>query len=379
MASKFRMPRAGRRRTTAEGEAFLVASPWRLMWWKMRRHKMAVASAVVLLLLYLMAIFCEFVAPADPARRHTRHVYAPPQPLRWFDAEGFHLRPFVHGVKPATLDDTWTRVYDLDRSQRYPLRLFVRGDPYRLWGLFRCERHLFGLDDGRPFFLLGADHMGRDLLSRTIHGSRISLSIGLVGVLLSLVMGCVIGGISGYFGGWTDNLIQRVIETLICVPTIPLWMGLSAALPPGWPPLWTYFGIVIILSVLGWTGLARVVRGKVISLRDEDYATAARLAGASEWWTIRRHLLPAFFSYIVVSVTLSIPGMILGETTLSYLGIGLQPPVVSWGVLLQQAQSVQSVAKYPWILSPGVFVVVVVLAFNFVGDGLRDAADPYAP
>ena len=367
------------KRSSDQAEQFFVASQWRMMWWKFRKHRIAVASLVLLMIMYGVALFCEFVAPSDPRERHSQHVYAPRQHVRFFDERGvFHWRPFVYGISPGTLDENWSRTYREDRSKVHPLRLFVSGDPYRLWGLIPMRTHLFGIDSDEPLFLLGADHLGRDLLSRVMHGSRVSLSIGLVGVFLSLVIGCVMGGISGYFGGWIDNAIQRLIETLISLPTIPLWMGLAAAMPPTWPPLRVYFGIIVILSLLGWTGLARVVRGKVIALREEDFAMAARLSGATEWWTIRKHLLPSFLSYIIVSVTLSVPGMILGETTLSYLGIGLQAPVVSWGVLLQQAQNIQSVSQYPWIMSPAIFVIVVVLAFNFVGDGLRDAADPYS-
>lgn len=362
-----------------QAERFLVASQWRLMWWKFRRHKVAVAAMAFLGFFYLLAIFCEFVSPTSPRERHSDYVFAPCQRIHFFDEAGkFHLRPFVYGFEPGTLDANWNRQFKIDLSQKRGLHLFVVGDEYRLWGFIPMRRHLFGTRGDEPLFLLGTDHLGRDMLSRIIHGSRISLSIGLVGVFLSLMIGCAIGGVSGYCGGWVDTLIQRLVETLISLPSIPLWMGLAAALPATWPPLWVYFGIVVILSLLGWTGLARVVRGKVIALREEDFAMAARLSGATGWWTIRRHLLPSFFSYIVVSVTLAIPGMILGETALSYLGIGLQPPVVSWGVLLQQAQNIQNVAQYPWILAPAGFVIVVVLAFNFVGDGLRDAADPYS-
>ena len=365
--------------STEEAERFHVASQWRLMSWKYRKHKVAVAALVFLGLFYLLAIFCEFASPASPRQRHADYVYAPCQRIRFIDEDGrFHLRPFVYGFAPGTLDENWNRQFKIDRTRKHGIYLFVSGDGYRFWGLIPMRLHLFGTKSDLPLYLLGADHLGRDMLSRIIYGSRISLSIGMVGVALSLMIGCVMGAISGYCGGWVDNLIQRVIEALISLPSIPLWMGLAAALPATWPPLWVYFGIVVILSLMGWTGLARVVRGKVIALREEDFAMAARLSGATGWWTIRKHLLPSFFSYIVVSVTLAIPGMILGETALSYLGIGLQPPVVSWGVLLQQAQNIQNVSQYPWILAPALFVIVVVLAFNFVGDGLRDAADPYS-
>lgn len=367
------------KRRDQKSEECLIASQWRLMWWKFRKHKMALVCAVILALFYLAAIFCEFVSPNDPHKRSAKRIYAPRQRILFFDEDGFHLRPFVYGIKGGTLDQNWIRSYDQDRSKRLPIRFFVKGDPYKLFGLIPMDRHLFGVEDqGQTLFLLGADDMGRDLLSQIIYGSRISLSIGLVGVFLSLLIGCIIGGISGYFGGAIDTLVQRIIETLMSLPRLPLWMGLGAALPASWPPLRIYFGMIVILSLIGWTGLARVVRGKIIALREEDFAMAARLAGASEVRIIRKHLLPSFFSYLIVNVTLAVPAMILAETTLSWLGLGLKAPVVSWGVLLQKAQSVQIVAEYPWILSPAIFVIIVVLAFNFLGDGLRDAADPYA-
>ncbi|MFH0963100.1 MAG: ABC transporter permease [Planctomycetota bacterium] len=360
-----------------KGEAFLIASQWRLMWWKFRKHKPAVVCSVVLILFYLMAVFCEFVSPSDPRKRNSQYIYVPAQRVHFFAKDGFHLRPFVYRWKGGVLDENWTRVYETDTSEPLSLTLFVKGDPYKLFNLIPMKRHLFGLAGDERLFLLGADHLGRDLLSRVIYGARVSLSVGLIGVLLSLVFGCIMGGISGYFGGRVDTVIQRIIETLMSLPTLPLWMGLGAALPPTWSPLQIYFGMILILSVIGWTGLARVVRGKILSLREEDFAMAARLAGASEMRIIRKHLLPSFYSYLIVSLTLSVPGMILAETTLSYLGLGLRPPVISWGVLLQQAQDVQTLSKYPWMLTPAFFVIAVVLSFNFVGDGMRDAADPY--
>ncbi len=366
------------KRRDKRSQEFLIASQWRLMWWKFKKHKMAVVCAVILVFFYLVAIFCEFVSPNDPHKRSAQRIYAPRQKIHFFDEDGFHPRPFVYAIKGGTLDENWVRNYDQDKSKKLPIRFFVKGDAYKLFGLIPMERHLFGVEDReQTLFLLGADDMGRDLLSQIIYGSRISLSIGLVGVFLSLVLGCIIGGISGYFGGAVDTVIQRIIETLISLPRLPLWMGLGAALPVSWPPLRVYFGMIVILSLIGWTGLARVVRGKIISLREEDFAMAARLAGASEARIIRKHLLPSFFSYIIVRITLSVPAMILAETTLSWLGLGLKSPVVSWGVLLYKAQSVMIIAEYPWILSPAIFVVIVVLAFNFLGDGLRDAADPY--
>lgn len=363
--------------TPEESDRFLVASQWRLMWWKFRKHRLAVFCAALLLLCYLAAVFCEFVSPYSPYQKNVALIHAPPQAVRFISEEGLHLRPFVYPLTGGMQEETWTRVYQEDRTRRNPIRFFVRGSSYKILGLVRWDRHLFGTESGTPVFLLGADHLGRDVLSRIIYGSRVSLSIGLVGVFLSMAIGCMVGGISGYFGGTIDNIIQRMIETLLSLPTLPLWMGLSAAVPTTWSPLEVYFGMVVILSILGWAGLARVVRGKIISLREEDFAMAARLAGAREGRIIRKHLLPSFFSYLVVQLTLAVPGMILAETTLSYLGLGLRPPVISWGVMLKQAQNVQTVATYPWLMAPALFVVVVVLAFNFVGDGLRDAADPY--
>ncbi len=367
---------SAQRETSAE-ERYYLASQWQLMWRKFTRHRLAIIGGVVLAIFYVTAIFCEFFAPYDLHERNPDRNYAPPQMPRFVDADGgFHLRPFVYGLTETRDPETWRSIYILDDSQRFPLQLLVRGDRYRMWGIFSSDLHFFGVQ-GERVFLFGTDNLGRDLFSRTLYGARISLSIGLVGVAMSFLLGCILGGISGYFGGAVDTFIQRVIEFLISIPTIPLWLALSAALPVGWPPVRVYFGIVVILSIVGWAGLARVVRGKLISVREEDFVRAAVIAGARDAAVIRRHLLPAFLSYLIVNVTLSIPGMILGETALSFLGLGLRPPVVSWGVLLQDAQNVRSVAQNPWLLIPSLFVIAVVLAFNFVGDGLRDAADPY--
>lgn len=358
-------------------ERFYLASQWKLMFWKFRKHKGAVVASAMIILLYVMALFCEFLAPYRLDTRDSRYVFAPPQLIHFVDERGFHFRPFVYDLKLTVNRETLQRMYSEDRTNRYPIRLFVHGDRYKFWSLFETDLHLFGVGPEGRIFLFGTDRMGRDLLSRILYGARISLSIGLIGVFLSFVLGLVLGGISGYFGGLVDTLIQRLIEIIRSFPTIPLWLALSAALPADWPVLRIYFGITIILSLIGWTGLARVVRGKFLSLREEDFVTAARVSGSGETRIIFRHLLPSFLSHIVVSITLRIPQMILGETALSFLGLGLRPPVTSWGVLLQEAQSVHIVANHPWLLLPVFFVILAVLAFNFAGDGLRDAADPY--
>ena len=355
-----------------------TASQWRLMWWKFRKHRVAVASAAVVLVLYLAAALCEFLAPYPLQYRRTEYVYAPPQRIHLFSDAGLEWRPFVYGLRGKRHPETLHRLYEEDRGRRYPVRLLVRGEPYRFWGLFETDLHLVGVEEGGTLFLLGTDSLGRDLLSRIFYGARISLTIGLIGVTIGFVLGLVIGAVSGYYGGWIDNLIQRGIEILRSFPSIPLWMALSAALPQSWTPIQVYFGITLVLSLIGWTGLARVVRGKILSLREEDFATAALVSGASQWRIMWRHLLPSFTSHIIVSLTLTIPGMILGETALSFLGLGLRPPITSWGVLLKEAMNVQAVALHPWLLVPALFVILTVLAFNFVGDGLRDAADPYS-
>jgi peptide/nickel transport system permease protein len=360
-------------------ERIYVASQWKLMWWRFRKHKLAVASAFVIGFIYLVALFCEFIATYDPEKRDQSFAYAPPQKLRFVDEAGFHLRPFVYGLKGERDQKTRRLIFVEDRQVKYPVRFFVRGHEYRLWGLLRWDRHLIGVEGkDATLYLLGTDRLGRDQFSRLVYGARLSTSIGLVGVTLSFILGILIGGVSGYYGGAVDNVVQRTIEFLRAIPTIPLWMGLSAALPPHWSPVKVYFGITVILSLIGWTGLARVVRGRFLALRQEDFVMAAALAGASEMRIIVRHMVPSFLSHIIASLTLSIPSMILSETALSFLGLGLRPPAISWGVLLQEAQNFRSVALAPWLLAPGAAVVITVLAFNFMGDGLRDAADPYA-
>jgi len=360
-----------------EIEEIWLASQWKLIWWKFRRHKLAIFSLCVITLLYILVLFCEFIAPYEPWRRFEDYKNAPPQIINIYSKEGGLQRPFVYGMKQEFNMETFRRTFVKDTTEKYYLRFFVRGDPYKLWGLFPGNIHLFGSEEG-PVFLFGTDELGRDLFSRVVYGARISLTIGLVGVFISFLLGIILGGISGYLGGTFDEIIQRTIDFLMSIPSIPLWMALSAAVPRDWPVTRTYFTITIILSIIGWCGLARVVRGKLLSLREEDFTMAARLAGASEWRIITRHLLPSFTSHLIVSITLSIPGMILGETSLSFLGLGLQPPAISWGVLLQDAQQVIAVAHYPWRLIPALFVIITVLCFNFLGDGLRDAADPYA-
>ena len=362
---------------TAE-EKIYVASQVQLMWWKFRKHRMATISSVFIITMYLIAIFADFVAPYDPNETDTKHLYVPPRGIHFFGPNGFSLRPFVYGLKLHVDEETYRKTYTDDKSVQYPIRFFVHGSPYKMWGLIESDIHLFGLEEGKGVFLLGTDKLGQDVFSRVVFGARVSLSIGLVGIAISLLLGVGIGGASGYYGGVVDLIVQRVIEFIRSVPTTPLWMALSAALPPDLPPLARYFGITVILSLIGWTGLARVVRGRFLALREQDFVMAAKLAGASEWRVIMRHMVPSFMSYLIASVTLAIPGMIISETSLSFLGLGLRPPVVSWGVMLRDAQKLRVVAQAPWLLLPGVFVVVTVLAFNFVGDGLRDAVDPYS-
>lgn len=363
-------------------EKIYVASNWRLMWWRFRRHRLAVVSTVVVVVFYLVAILAEFVAPYPPAASFIQYKLHPPSDIHIVDESGAWRWPFIYKTERELDMETLRSTYHEDTSIRYPIRFFVRGDEYKLWGLFPTSWKLMGLDvpqEEQGLFLLGTDRLGRDMFSRVVHGARLSLSIGLVGVFLSLILGILLGGLSGYYGGAVDNIIQRVIEFLRSIPSIPLWMGLSAALPPAWPITYVYFAITVILSLIGWTGMARVVRGRFLQLREEDFVVAARLAGASELRIILRHMVPSFLSHIIAALTLAVPTMILAETALSFLGLGLRPPAISWGVLLQEAQNVSAVAISPWVMmGPAIMVITVVLAFNFVGDGLRDAADPYA-
>lgn len=354
-----------------------IVSPARLMWWKFRRHRLAVVSLVFLILAYLVTLFAPFVAPDDPSQR-SRSLYAPPQMVRIIDASGNLTMPFVYDLTMTRNLETLSSEYAEDTTRPLYLSLFVQGAPYKLFGLIDMDVHLFGSNDGRVF-LAGTDSFGRDMLSRLIYGAQISLSVGMVSVLLSLVLGLLIGGISGLYGGWIDNVIQRIIEAIIAIPTIPLWLGLAAAIPRDWPPLYQYFAILVVLSLISWTSTARVARGRFLALREQDFVTAARVYGSSQFRIIRKHLVPNLMSYVIVTLTLAIPGIIIGETALSFLGVGLKAPTVSWGVLLQEAQKVQIIQFYPWLwIGPAVCVVSVVLAFNFVGDGARDAADPFS-
>ncbi|HET7770518.1 MAG TPA: ABC transporter permease [Chloroflexota bacterium] len=364
----------------AREDRIFVASPWKLVWWKFRRHRLAVAAGVVVLLLYFVAAFAEFVAPYDANAYSASLTYAPPTPPQFFDVEGrFHPRPFVYGLTQTVEPTALRRVFAVDTTKRYEIGLFVQGQPYKLLGVIPWDRHLYGVTNPEGVILLaGADRLGQDMVSRVIFGTRISMTISLFSIFVSFCIGVTLGGLSGYYGGTADNVVQRLIELLRSFPHIPLWIALSAAVPKNWSALQTYFAILLILSIVNWTALARVVRGRFLAMREEDFVTAARLVGSSERRIIFRHMLPSFTSHIIASISLSIPGSIIGETSLSFLGIGLRPPVVSWGVLLQQAQNIRSVSQAPWLLLPGLMVVIAVLAFNFLGDGLRDAADPYA-
>jgi peptide/nickel transport system permease protein len=360
----------------AESEAFYRASSWRLMWWKFRRHKVAVASALILALFYAAIPFVEIIAPYNQTKRHGDFLYAPPQALHLFH-NGAFVGPFVYPYKFTFNVETFRRDYTVDRTQPQPIRFLCRADAYEFWGLWTMDFHLVCPPKDGTMFLLGTDRLGRDLLSRIVSGARISLTIGIVGIAVSFALGLFFGGLAGYLGGWVDHVIQRMIEILRSLPELPLWLALSAALPPNWSPILIFFGITIILGLLDWPGLARAVRSKLLALREEDFVTAAELMGASKGRIIARHLIPNFMSHLIASATLSIPSMILGETALSFLGLGLRPPVTSWGVLLNEAQNLAAVQLHPWLLFPILPVVIVVLAFNFMGDGLRDAADPY--
>ncbi len=365
---------------TPEQERYYLASQWRLMWWKLRRHHIALASGIILLISYVAILFCEQIAPYGVQHRDRRHVYAPPQSVH-FIHEGRFVGPFVYGFDFRRDPDTLRAIYTDNPDKVQPLRFFCsggyRGADYSYFGLIEGNFHLVCPVESGTLFLLGTDRLGRDMFSRIVYGARISLTIGLFGIAFSFILGITVGGIAGYYGGLIDNITQRIIEILRSFPRIPLWLALSAALPVKWSPIYVYFGITLILALLDWPGLARAVRSKLLALREEDFCTAAQLMGASTPRIIGRHLMPSFASHIIASATLSIPEMILGETALSFLGLGLREPIVSWGVLLNNAQNIQTVVLYPWLMAPVVPVILVVLTFNFLGDGLRDAADPY--
>jgi len=366
---------------TEEQEKYYMASQWKLMWWKLKRHKIAVAAGFFLIFMYLVAAFAEFFAPYALQHRDVRHTFAPPQSVHLFH-EGKLVGPFVYGYSAERDMETLQKIYTPDPAKVHRIRFFCsggyRGADYEFWGLFKADFHLFCPSGTRqPVYLLGTDRLGRDMLSRIIYGARISLTIGLIGIVLSFALGIGIGGLAGFYGGWVDNVVQRIIEILKSFPRLPLWMALSASLPAKWSPIYIYFGITLILALLDWPSLARAVRSKLLSLREEDFAIAAQLMGASTKRIIGKHLVPSFASHLIASASLAIPEMILGETALSFLGLGLRPPVTSWGVLLNEAQNIQIVVLYPWLMAPMIPVILVILAFNFLGDGLRDAADPY--
>jgi peptide/nickel transport system permease protein len=363
-------------RLTADQEKYYMAGQWKLMWWRFRRHRPAVVSAVFLAFIYFSTVISEFIAPYDLHTRHSAYIFAPPQQVHVMH-EGQFLGPFVYALKTARDMETLQRVYTPDTTRPQKLRFFCLGDPYEFWGLIEGSFHFVCPPEDGKFFWLGTDRLGRDMFSRIVYAARISLTIGIIGIALSFALALVLGGLAGYYGGWVDNVVQRITEIIKSFPHLPLWLALSAALPVTWSPLLVYFGITIILALLDWPGLGRAVRSKLLSLREEDYAAAAQMMGAKPGRIIGRHLLPGFMSHLIASATLSIPSMILAETALSFLGLGLRPPITSWGVLLNEATDINVVAVNWWLMLPVVPVILVILAYQFMGDGMRDAADPY--
>ena len=369
--------------TEDRSSSYEVAGQWKLMWWKLKKHRMAMIALPIIIVMYTLTMCCEFFSPTLPLERYKSHKDCQPTPIHLWDAEGNFVGPFVYAME-SSLDPVTYRKGFTETDEIIKLGFFVRGIDYKFWGLWDTNIHFFGpiLEEGedpldKGFFLMGTDDLGRDMFTRILHGGRISLSFCLVSIFFTFMIGLTLGGLSGYLGGIVDTIVQRAIDLIMSMPTIPLWMALAAALPSTMTQLKKYLLMCLIMSLVGWTGLARVTRGKILSLREEDFITAARLCGSSHFRVIFKHLIPSFMSYIIVSLTGSIPSTILGETSLSFLGLGLQSPTISWGTLLQNCQTVESMAFYPWRMFPALFIIITVLMFNFAGDGLRDAADPY--